>query len=277
MDKIYIILPVHNRRHITQRFIDCLKAQTYQDYHLLLIDDGSTDGTQEMVRDEIADLSVITGPGDWWWAGALQQGYDWFCQQDLDDSNLVLIINDDTEFADDFLERAACLMEGQKKTLLLAQSFSRETRLLVGAGVQVDWSKLKFTSATTPDQIDCFSTRGLFLTVEDFLATGGFHPKVLPHYLSDYEFTLRAKRKGMRLWLDDDLKLWVDEETTGFHQFEDDSFTMFCKKYFAKNSDANPFAWTMFIWLACPYQWMLISWMRVWYGTFVKTLRALCR
>ena len=135
MDKIYIILPVHNRRHVTRRFLDCLKAQSYQEYHLVLIDDGSTDGTQEMVRDEIANLSVITGHGDWWWAGALQQGYDWVCQQDLDHSSLVLIINDDTEFDNDFLERAAYLMRGQKKSLLLAQSFSRETRLLIGTGV----------------------------------------------------------------------------------------------------------------------------------------------
>ena len=47
---LYILLPVHNRCDITREFIDCLKAQTFQDYHLVLIDDGSTDGTEQMVR-----------------------------------------------------------------------------------------------------------------------------------------------------------------------------------------------------------------------------------
>ena len=165
MDKIYIILPVHNRRHITRRFVDCLKAQSYREYHLLLIDDGSTDGTQEMVRDEIAELTVITGHGDWWWAGALQQGYDWFCKQEIDRSNLILIINDDTEFDNDFLERAVFLMKGQKHSLLLAQSFSRETGALVGSGVNIDWSKLKLSadnSILNAREIDNFQSEAQY-------------------------------------------------------------------------------------------------------------------
>ena len=275
METVYILLPVHNRRDITRRFVACLKSQTYRDYHLVLIDDGSTDGTQEMVRAEISALTVITGHGNWWWAGSLQQGYEWLRKQNLKSSALVLIINDDTEFDANFLEHAVDLFGRQKRSLLLAQSFSRENDCLIGSGMRVDWSKLLFRMATSPEEINCLSTRGLFLTAGDFLELGGFYPKLLPHYLSDYEFTIRAYRKGMRLWVDDTLKLRVDEKTTGFHQFEGESFAGFWKKYFAKNSDANPFAWTMFIGLACPWQWMLISWMRVWYGTAVKVLKAI--
>ena len=40
---LYILLPVHNRREITRDFIDYLEAQTWQNYHLVLIDDESTD------------------------------------------------------------------------------------------------------------------------------------------------------------------------------------------------------------------------------------------
>ena len=74
---IYILLPVHNRRELTRDFIDCLKAQTYQNFHLVLIDDGSTDGTDQMVRERIENLTVIRGNGDWWWAGSLQQGFNY--------------------------------------------------------------------------------------------------------------------------------------------------------------------------------------------------------
>ena len=73
---IYILLPVHNRREITRDFIDCLVAQTWQNYHLVLIDDGSTDGTDQMVREQVENLTVIRGKGEWWWAGCLQQGFD---------------------------------------------------------------------------------------------------------------------------------------------------------------------------------------------------------
>ena len=53
----YILLPVHNRREITQKFIECLKSQTYQNYKLVLIDDGSSDGTAAMVQSQISDLT----------------------------------------------------------------------------------------------------------------------------------------------------------------------------------------------------------------------------
>ena len=60
---IYILLPVHNRREITRDFIDCLVTQTCQNYHLVLIDDGSTDGTDQMVRERVENLTVIRGNG----------------------------------------------------------------------------------------------------------------------------------------------------------------------------------------------------------------------
>jgi GT2 family glycosyltransferase len=275
MEKVYILLPVHNRCEVTRRFVSCLNSQTYQNYHLILIDDGSADGTTEMVRNEIPVLTVIAGQGNWWWAGALQQGYEWLCRQHFADSDLVLIINDDTEFETDFLARAIALMQGRSRSLLLASSYSRDTGQLISGGVRVDWRKLQFHQTEIPAEINCLATRGLFLKVEDFLELGGFYPQWLPHYLSDYELTIRAHRRGMKLLVDDSLRLLVDEKLTGYRQFNGDSFRDFCKRYFSRKSDANPFAWSMFIALACPWPWKLTSWMRVWYGTTNKLLRAI--
>ena len=275
MKTVYILLPVHNRCEVTRRFVKCLKGQTYQGYHLLLLDDGSTDGTAAMVRAEINNLTVIAGNGDWWWAGALQQGYDWLLRQPPASDDLVLIINDDTEFTSDFLARAVALMADKSRSLVLAPSFSRQTGRLLGGGVRIDWQTLQICQARTPQEVNCLSTRGLLLTVGDFLALGGFRPRWLPHYLSDYEFTIRASRRGMNLQVAEDLRLLVDEQTTGFHEFAEGPFREFCKNYFSRKSDANPFAWSMFIVLACPWPWKLLSIMRVWYGTAVKLLKAL--
>lgn len=87
-EKIYILLPVHNRSAITEHFVNCLAAQTYRSYHLVLIDDGSTDGTADMVRAKIKEISVIKGDGNWWWAGSLQQGIDWLKKRRVSDRKL---------------------------------------------------------------------------------------------------------------------------------------------------------------------------------------------
>ena len=50
---IYVITAVHNRIRITEEFINQLLMQTYKEISLILVDDGSTDGTSEMVRKKI--------------------------------------------------------------------------------------------------------------------------------------------------------------------------------------------------------------------------------
>jgi len=102
---IYILLPVHNRRAITEKFIDCLVAQSYSNYHLILIDDGSTDDTGGMVRAKITNLTILKGKGDWWWAGSLQQGMNWLKQNGVEDRDVVVFMNDDVIFERDFLKQ----------------------------------------------------------------------------------------------------------------------------------------------------------------------------
>ena len=42
-----IILPIYNRKYFISRCLEALLNQTMQDYEIIVIDDGSTDGTQE--------------------------------------------------------------------------------------------------------------------------------------------------------------------------------------------------------------------------------------
>ncbi len=98
MSKIYILLPVHNRLEITRRFVHCLESQVYKNYHLLLIDDGSVDGTSQMVSGIVRTLTVINGTGNLWWAGSLQRGIDWLKRKPADPNDVILMINDDVQF-----------------------------------------------------------------------------------------------------------------------------------------------------------------------------------
>lgn len=273
-DKIYILLPVHNRREITRRFIECLKVQSYRDYHLVLIDDGCIDGTQEMVRNDINDLTVIKGKGDWWWTGSLKQAYAWLKAGDFPVNDIVLIINDDTIFENNFLETAVSILSRQAKTLLQAQCYGWKSKQLIDSGVCVDWKRLTFEQAVTPDQINCLSTRGLFMRMGDFLFIRGFHSRLLPHYASDYEFTMRARRKGMKLMTHPSLKLWVNECTTGYHQLDiSDTFCASLKKLFSKKTQINPVIWTSFILLSCPWSLKTINIVRIWIEIAKMVLR----
>ena len=73
---VYLILPVFNRIKHTKQFIDDLLKQHDQDFHLILVDDGSADGSAEWVSARLGKkVTILRGKGKWWWGGSLHQAY----------------------------------------------------------------------------------------------------------------------------------------------------------------------------------------------------------
>ncbi len=260
--RILIVLPVHNRRETTALFIRCLLAQSYANWHLLLIDDGSADGTADMARAAVSRLTVLQGTGDWWWGGALHQAYLWLKQRPDHFSDLVLIINDDTEFEPDFLDQAVRAVE--PRSLLLAQLYDQAGAFLE-AGVRWDWRNFTCMGVKETDGLNCFSTRGLFLWAQDFCEIGGFHPVLLPHYFSDYEFTMRAHRKGFSLISHPEVFLRYNDQLTGTRSHEGQSFLRYLKTSLSIRAINNPFYASSFVVLACPPRYLLANLATVWW------------
>jgi glycosyltransferase involved in cell wall biosynthesis len=48
--KISICTPTYNRKDYLKETLDSIFAQTYRDYEVVIVDDGSTDGTEEMIK-----------------------------------------------------------------------------------------------------------------------------------------------------------------------------------------------------------------------------------
>ncbi|WP_346295508.1 glycosyltransferase [Rhodopseudomonas sp. P1] len=271
---VYVLLPVHNRRTITLSFVEFFKKQDYDNARLVLIDDGSTDGTAEAVGDLVEDVIVLRGEGNWWWAGSLHQGYLWLRRNRIPGDDVVLIMNDDTEFSADFISVGLRILRQHPGALLTATGYNLKTgKPQDSGGYIMDWSTLGFSETHENARINCASTRGLMVRVSDFLDVKGFHPRLIPHYLSDLEFTMRAQKKGKTLMIHPDFRIGIDFETTGHRELGGETFRQYIKKVFSIRAAMNPIHWSNFIILHSDWRYKLPNLSRIWGGVYLNGIR----
>ena len=90
MYKITVIIPSYNRASVLPRAIDSVLAQTLPVDEIIVIDDGSTDETQELLKKLYPQIKIIKqsnkGVSAARNAGINSSSSEWFCFLDSDDS-----------------------------------------------------------------------------------------------------------------------------------------------------------------------------------------------
>ncbi len=272
---LHIIVPVHNRAAVSERFAAAIGRQTLREFRLLLVDDGCTDDTVERVRAQVGDqrLLVLNGDGNLWWAGSLQMAYDHLLTEMIGAADAVLIINDDVGFDDDFLEQGLAVLATNRDACIQAIGIDR-TSGTIDCGAVADLRRLEFRPARDGEQPNCLSTRGLLMDAETFRRSGGLRPRWLPHYLSDYEFTLRLQRCGVRLLVDKRFRAEVEVELTGINAPNATSARALWSQALSNRAKFNPKHWSAFVLMSCPVSAMPSQLARIWFRFARSLLRA---
>ena len=271
--RIYIVLPVRNRLETTKKFLECLKMQTYNNYHLVLIDDGSTDGTADYAKEQIEWITILSGNGKLWWAGAFNKAFAFLCKIKPSYDDLVWINNDDTIFDSDYFAKMINDKDLNPKSLIISPGHSIYTDF-VERGFTIYWPSIKTLKLAEGDEPDALTTRGLYMYFCTYFSLGKMHPWLLPHYLSDLEYTIRAKRRGYRLIISNDTFIHVDRSSTGLHHDNSETLKEFLYIHLiSKKSAINTFYWGNFVLLASPPRHKLFNILRI-YLRFIRKLTA---
>jgi GT2 family glycosyltransferase len=213
---IYIVIPVYNRRHFTQQCLLFLRDQTYKAHRVVVVDDGSTDGTAELLREDFPEVTVVTGNGNLWWAGGTNAGIRYIQQMGwLQPQDFVLMLNDDVQLAPDYLTNL--MQAAADNPLCVVGSVSIDvqnpnqltyagSRLNLVSAKMTDLAKIRFhnqVSALAKEQLywpsDCLPGRGMLVPAAVFDAIGLLDEARFQHHMADLDFSMRASKAGFPL------------------------------------------------------------------------------
>ena len=98
MKKVSVIIPNYNGMQYVKRCLGSLMAQTLKDWEILFIDNGSADGSRELVEKEYPLVRVIALPENLGFCGAVNIGIH------AATAPYVILLNNDTEAEPEFLQ-----------------------------------------------------------------------------------------------------------------------------------------------------------------------------
>ena len=213
-ESIFIVIPVHNRKHFTRDCLLSLRKQTFQKITTIVIDDGSSDGTSGMIKKEFPEVVLLRGNGNLWWTGAINLGVEYALEHALD-GDYILTMNDDIIIRSNYLETLLECASKNPRSLIGSISINTgDDAIIEDGGVKINLYTAKFNWLARGREyktvineepsfipVDVLSGRGTLIPAEVYQEVGLYDSMHLPHYGADYEFSLRAKKKGYNLFI----------------------------------------------------------------------------
>ena len=154
--RFWFVIPVHNRRELTARCLQALGAQKDQQFSIVVVDDGSTDGTSQMIAEQFTDVHVVRGNGDWWWTGSTRHGIDYVLQR-CHPEDAVVLLNDDTMVDPDFVGRLRQASEANPDSLIGSVVLDINQRdVITDGGCRINWSSAKWAAVNSGSSLSSF-------------------------------------------------------------------------------------------------------------------------
>lgn len=105
--RVSVVIPNWNGAHLLPACLDSLRRQTFRDFLVAVVDNGSTDGSRELLRTHYPEAAVIALPENVGFAAGVNAGIRGTRGE------YVVLLNNDTEVAEDWLEQLVGAMDGQ--------------------------------------------------------------------------------------------------------------------------------------------------------------------
>lgn len=195
---ISVIVPVYNGKRFLSACLDSLKAQTYSNFEIIIVDDGSTDGSPELVTPpaKLIYTQGRTGAGAARNLGAKSAKGDF-----------LLFTDCDVEAPPHWIEKTAATIV-EKKVKCGGGGYAgpvEDTFIQWFAFEELSWRRRNFHG-----QVETLVSNNLFCERALFESMGGFPEEYCAASSEDMEFSWKVSRKN---------PLWWDQNNGVYHNF----------------------------------------------------------
>jgi len=219
-----IIIPTHNRAKYLESILSLLLQQTEKIDLIIVVNDGSTDNTSQLLKTKFTDVIELEGDGNLWWTGTVNLGIKYVLENHPEIDNIILQ-NDDVIIREDWIEQLVNIHKEHPYALIGCAAVNMDSPDIVSyAGKSVQpWFAIKnnFQSGLNINEInreeilESFDLigRGILIPINVFKKIGLYDSKHFKHR-GDTEFPLRARKAGYKLYVSFKPLVYVDSLCT---------------------------------------------------------------
>lgn len=249
-EKLSVVIPTFNRKSYLEKIITQVLKQDVADVEIsiVVVVDGSTDGTVEMLESNFPDVHIVRGDGDWWYTKSMNEGFKKAAQLNPD---FVLTLNDDIEIKANYLSSLRDAYQSvESGSVMGSLSVSIEKPYLVTCSGNIETSKfwgrtrhlIPFLSVVDPSELKgihkslTLPGRGMFIPIDTLRQLNNFEERLI-QYHSDTDFCLRAKKQGHQVYVSYDACVFSHVElTSASSSFKKQGLIPFLKSFSNKYS-----------------------------------------
>lgn len=202
MTRVVALLACHNRKDRTITCLESLFAQDTEgvDVTAVLVDDGSTDGTADVVRSRFEHVEVLRGDGSLYWARSMAIAEK---QAVTQRPEFLLWLNDDVSLYPSALRTLLATVDAGEERIIVGYTVDPGTRLpSYGGASRVDWHPLRYRLDVPTDghatSSDTFNGNVVLVPQAIYLAVGGIDGH-FAHAFADLDYGLRARARGFEV------------------------------------------------------------------------------
>jgi GT2 family glycosyltransferase len=251
-----IVIPTFNRKKQLAALLHQFQQQKVEvQFKIVVVVDGSTDGTNELLQTEFPEVNVVKGSGNWWFTRSMNEG----CKYAVEKLNatLILMINDDVQISEHYLQSFLNnYKECGPKSVIGSCSYSAATpHVITFSGLKSkDIWRFKthkyIESYTRKEPGDLkgvvssvtLPTRGLLISAKLLKEINYMDEAHFPQYASDHDVVYRAAEKGAKVFVSYDAYLFEHMElTSGGNARLAKSLGHFLKNIFFNKYSSNYF------------------------------------